>query len=316
VREGAWPAPSDICVDPDQARACTVLPGFDSSLLESARLIAERYPLAETRYRQLRGKHRTAEEVPHFEKVFRIAAALAGVRGVLERYDYDELLVLTAWNCVRPKVDGFLASYPKSLLCPFSHAASPAALNELSTTRRQLFDRRAPIYLRYLLLEKFRLHTCGDIENADLRDLLRRAGFRLVRPSAAPEIAFPGITQGDDPPVRPWKLALRQELSDERAAEMLIQAALWQIKFGLRLVTGRRRWRVAPAPLEHRRVRPHGLGRRISFPRSACCSVIDARERAIGLARGPRALFEGDRHLAICRWRSSAKFWPATAREP
>ncbi len=237
VREGAWPAPSGICVDPDQARACTVLPGFDSSVLESANLIAERYPLAETRYRQLRGKHRTAEEVPHFEKVFRIAAALAGVRGVMERYDYDELLILTAWNCVRPKVDGFLASYPKSLLCPFSHAAAPGALSELSAARRQVFDRRAPIYLRYLFLEKFRLHTCGDIENADLRDLLRRAGFRLIRPSAAPETAFPGITQGEDPPVRPWKLALRQELSDERAAEMLVQAALWQIRFGLRLVT-------------------------------------------------------------------------------
>jgi hypothetical protein len=36
--------------------------------------------------------------------------------------------------------------------------------------------------------------------------------------------------------VRPWKLTLRQELSDERAAEMLITAALWQVQHGLRLV--------------------------------------------------------------------------------
>lgn len=237
VRDGVWHAPSDICANPDQARACMVLPAFERSLLESAHAISEQYPLAETRYRQLRGKHRTAEDVPHFEKVFRIAAALAGLRAVQERHDYDELLVLTAWHCVRPRTEGFLASYPKSLLCPLSHAASPAALNELSSGKRQAFDRRAPIYLQYLLLEKFALHTCGEIENADLRDLLRRAGFRLIRPSAAPEVAFPGITQGEDPPVRPWKLALRQELSDERAAEMLVQAALWQIKFGLRLVT-------------------------------------------------------------------------------
>jgi hypothetical protein len=237
VREGVWHAPSEICANPDQARACMVLPAFEGSLLQSAHAISEQYPLAETRYRQLRGKHRTAEDVPHFEKVFRIAAALAGVRAVQERHDYDELLVLTAWNCVRPRTAGFLASYPKSLLCPLSHAASPAALNELSSGKRQVFDRRAPIYVRYLLLEKFALHTCAEIENADLRDLLRRAGFRLIRPSAAPEIAFPGITQGEDPPVRPWKLALRQELSDERAAQMLVQAALWQIKFGLRLVT-------------------------------------------------------------------------------
>jgi hypothetical protein len=47
--------------------------------------------------------------------------------------------------------------------------------------------------------------------------------------------------------VRPWKLTLRQELSDDRAAEMLIHAALWQIKYGLRLVTieeGQPRWNI------------------------------------------------------------------------
>src|SRR4029077_18306773 len=95
---------------------------------------------------------------------------------------------------------------------------------------------RAPVYLRYLLCDKFGLRTCADIENADLRHLLRSTGFRLIRSSAVAEVAFAGIARGDDPPVRPWKLTLRQELSDERAAELLIHAALWQIKYGLWLV--------------------------------------------------------------------------------
>jgi hypothetical protein len=37
--------------------------------------------------------------------------------------------------------------------------------------------------------------------------------------------------------VRPWKLTLRQELSDERAVDLLHTAALWKIKYDLRLVT-------------------------------------------------------------------------------
>ena len=162
---------------------------------------------------------------------------MADVHKVQESADYDEVLVLTAWHCVRPGAEGFLASYPKSLLCPLSHAAPPIALASLSPAKRLTFDRRAPAYLRYLLCNKFGLHTCADLEAADLRHLLRSTGFRLIRSSAVPEVAFAGITQGEDPPVRPWKLTLRQELSDERAAEMLIHAALWQIKYGLRLVS-------------------------------------------------------------------------------
>src|SRR5262249_44911555 len=84
---------------------------------------------------------------------------------------------------------------------------------------------------------KFELRTCADIENADLRHLLRSTGFRLIRSSAVAEMAFPGITLGEDPPVRPWKLTLSQELSDERAAELRMKAALWQIQYGLQLVT-------------------------------------------------------------------------------
>ena len=121
------------------------------------------------------------------------------------------------------------------------------ALDSLTPAQRLTFDRRVPYYLRYLLCEKFGLRTCADIEHADLRQLLRSTGFRLIRSGAVPETAFAGITRGEDPPVRPWKLTLRQELSDERAAELLMQAALWQIRYGLRLVTfdtGRPRWNI------------------------------------------------------------------------
>ena len=38
-------------------------------------------------------------EIPHFEKVFRIAAALASIPNVRAAPDYDELLILTAWQC-------------------------------------------------------------------------------------------------------------------------------------------------------------------------------------------------------------------------
>ncbi len=244
-----WPVPSSISSQPDEARACIQLPEFDALLLEKARVISSRFPLAEAEFRTSRGKAPAAEanEIPHFEKVFRRAADMASVSKVTELREYDELLLLTAWHCVRPGVTGFLGTYPKSLLCPLSHAAPPVALDSLSAAKRFVFERRAPIYLRYLLCEKFALRTCADIENADLRHLLRSTGFRLIRPSAVPEVAFAGITRGEDPPVRPWKLTLRQELSDERAAEMLITAALWQIKYGLRLVTfehGQPRWNI------------------------------------------------------------------------
>jgi hypothetical protein len=223
------------------------LPAFDELLLEKARVISSRYPFAEAHYRTSRSNQAASEspELPHFERVFRIAGTLASVPNVERSADYDSLLILTAWYSVRPGVEGFLGSYPKSLLCPLSHTAPPAALDSLSARERATFERRAPAYLRYLLCDKFQLRTCADIENADLRHLLRRAGFRLIRSSVVAEVAFPGITEGEDPPVRPWKLSLRQEFSDERAAELLIHAALWQIKYGLRLVTldhGQPRW--------------------------------------------------------------------------
>ena len=244
-----WPVPSTICPQPEEARACIQLPQFDPLLIEKTRVISSRFPLAEAEFRVMRGKAPVSEEneIPHFEKVFRLAADMASVAKVTELREYDDLLILTAWHCVRPGVAGFLGTYPKSLLCPLSHAAPPVALDSLSAAKRFVFERRAPIYLRYLVCEKFGLRTCADIENADLRHLLRSAGFRLIRPSAVPEVAFAGITRGKDPPVRPWKLTLRQELSDERAAEMLITAALWQIKFGLRLVSfeqGQPRWNI------------------------------------------------------------------------
>jgi hypothetical protein len=230
--------PTSVSLDPEDARALIVLPEFDSLLIEKAQVISSRYPLAEAEYRSRYatrpGDQRT--DVPHFERVFRIASAMASVHEVQEAPDYESLLVLTAWHCVRPDFEGYLGSYPKALLCPLSHHAPPTALASLSSRERYIFERRVPVYLSYLLCEKFGLRTCADIERADLRHLLRSAGFRLIRSSAVAEIAFPGITQGEDPPVRPWKLMLRQELSDERAAEMLITAGLWKIKYGLRLV--------------------------------------------------------------------------------
>jgi len=244
-----WPVPSSISLQPDEARACIYLPTFDVTTLEKAHAIADQFPLAETEFRSARTKAARSDEaeLPHFEHVFRLAAKLAGYGDVVAARDYDELLILAAWFCVRPQAEGFLGSYPKSLLCPLSHAAPPSALETLPTTRRMSFERRAPIYLRYLLVERLGLRTCADLENADLRQLLRRAGFRLIRASAVPEFAFAGSTRGDDPPVRPWKLTLRQELTDNRAAELLIQAALWQIKHGLQLVTtesGSARWNI------------------------------------------------------------------------
>jgi hypothetical protein len=233
--------------NPDESRAAIPLPEFDALLLEKARVISSRFPFAEVEYRNMRGTAPATEqpEIPHFERVFRIAATIASVPNVEEAPDYDALLVLTAWHSVRPGVEGFLGSYPKALLCPLSHSSPPTALAALSAREQSIFERRAPTYLRYLLCDKFALRTCADIENADLRHLLRSAGFRLIRSSAVAEVAFPGVTRGEDPPVRPWKLTLRQELTEDRAAEMLITAALWQVKHGLGIVTfkdGQPRW--------------------------------------------------------------------------
>jgi hypothetical protein len=244
-----WPVPSSLCPNAEQARASMSLPEFDPLLLEKARVISSRFPFAEAEYRSSRSTaHKGMDlEIPHFERVFRIAATLASVPDVQNANDYDALLILTAWHTVRPGVAGFLGSYPKALLCPLSHAAPPSALARLSIKERSVFQRRVPVYLRYLLCEKFGLRTCADIENADLRHLFKSTGFRLVRSSAAAEMAFPGITRGEDPPVRPWKLTLRQELTDERAVDLLMTAALWQVKYGLQMVafgSGQPQWNI------------------------------------------------------------------------
>lgn len=234
-----WPVPSSVSGNPDEARSLIRLPDFDPLLLEKARVVSRHFLEAEAEYRYLWASEPSARrtEMPHFERVFRLACTRASVPDVEHGGEYDALLVLTAWHCVRPGTEGYLGSYPKALLCPLSHHAPPAALDSLTPRERAIFESRAPVYLHYLLCEKFGLRSCADIENADLRHLLRSAGFRLIRSSAVAEVAFPGITRGQDPPVRPWKLTLRQELSEERAAEMLITAALWLIKYGLRLVT-------------------------------------------------------------------------------
>ena len=89
-----WPVPSTVSLHPDEARACIHLPEFDALKLEKAQLISERYPLAEAEYRNLRGKERNPDalEIPHFERVFRIAAAMAGQPDVQSDRDYDALL--------------------------------------------------------------------------------------------------------------------------------------------------------------------------------------------------------------------------------
>jgi len=83
---------------------------------------------------------------------------------------------------------------------------------------------------RYLLCNKcLGCGTCADIENADLRLLLRSSGFRLIRPSAVPEV---GVFQASRLEMirllRPMEInAPAGKLSDERRRpEMLISAAL------------------------------------------------------------------------------------------
>src|SRR5712671_5930170 len=70
-----WPIPSSISANPEEARAAIQLPEFDDFLLERARVISGRFPLAEAEYRNLRGTAPDAPqlELPHFERVFRIA---------------------------------------------------------------------------------------------------------------------------------------------------------------------------------------------------------------------------------------------------
>src|SRR5690349_16770755 len=85
-----WPVPSSLLPSPDEARAAIPLPEFDALLLEKARVISSRFPFAEAEYRNLRGTGPAAEhpEIPHFERVFRIAARIASVPNVEEDPDY------------------------------------------------------------------------------------------------------------------------------------------------------------------------------------------------------------------------------------
>src|SRR5580765_7869609 len=73
-----WPVPSTISPQPDEARGCIHLPAFDALVLERAQVISEHFQLAESEFRSARGKERSPgeTEIPHFEKVFRIAAAM------------------------------------------------------------------------------------------------------------------------------------------------------------------------------------------------------------------------------------------------
>src|SRR5262245_20833145 len=88
VKEG-WVVPSTVSSNPDEARVCMLLPEFDELLLEKARVISGRFPHAEAEFRSLRGSYANSDEpeMPHFEKVFRIAASLASIPDVQEAPD-------------------------------------------------------------------------------------------------------------------------------------------------------------------------------------------------------------------------------------
>src|SRR6266478_241681 len=81
IGDSGWLVPSSLSANPDEARAGIQLPEFDALLLEKARVISGRFPLAEAEYRNLRGTDPSSQllEIPHFERVFRIAANLASV---------------------------------------------------------------------------------------------------------------------------------------------------------------------------------------------------------------------------------------------
>ncbi len=101
-----WPVPSSLSPNPAEARARIQLPEFDALLLEKARVISGHFPAAEAQYRYRCGTDPNGphSDLPHFERVFRIASSLGGVRDVQEAPDYDGLLILTAWRCVRPVI--------------------------------------------------------------------------------------------------------------------------------------------------------------------------------------------------------------------
>src|SRR5882724_5940833 len=69
IGDSGWLVPSSISANPDEARATIQLPEFDPLLLEKARVISGRFPLAEAEYRNLRGTDPSSQhlEIPHFE---------------------------------------------------------------------------------------------------------------------------------------------------------------------------------------------------------------------------------------------------------
>ena len=74
-----WPVPSSLSANPEEARARIQLPEFNALLLEKARVISSRYPFAEAecRMRRAGGLGTQQPDMPHFERVFRVASALA-----------------------------------------------------------------------------------------------------------------------------------------------------------------------------------------------------------------------------------------------
>src|SRR5437016_4929995 len=67
IGDSGWLVPSSLSANPDEARTCIQLPEFDALLLEKARVISGRFPLAEAEYRNLRGTDPSSQllEIPH-----------------------------------------------------------------------------------------------------------------------------------------------------------------------------------------------------------------------------------------------------------
>ncbi len=247
------PAPHQVDLNPDRARELMHLPDIEAPLEDLAREISTYLPLANKEYMRLwRIQHQRQlntsfeprhgpsphqgpepmDTLPRFEKVFRLAASYAGMPNIEQHTQYDSLLVLCGWVSTKGPGDStaFFSSYPKAVLCTHAHSESPQVIENLSSGERDRFHRRAPAYLRYLLLHRLKISSCAELERANLRLLMKSNGFRLVEWHLVPEVAFPGITAGADPAVRPWYL---REPEDR---DMVIRAAVHTLQHRIRAV--------------------------------------------------------------------------------
>ena len=125
-----WPVPSSLSPNPAEARARIQLPEFDALLLEKARVISGHFPAAEAQYRYRCGTDANGQhsDLPHFERVFRIAK-LAGRReggagsGRLRRAPDSDGVALRAARGGR--IPGFLPQGAAVPAIPHGPASGP-----------------------------------------------------------------------------------------------------------------------------------------------------------------------------------------------